>query len=260
MKITLLILFIIFSLGLNGQVAIGIATPHNSAMLDVTSTSKGFLPPGMTSSQRDSITSPAAGLIVWCKNCGSFGEINVFNGRTWTNSIGDSAGITTPILKVGQLYQGGIIFYIDGTGRHGLIAAPKDQSIGIPWFNNGVYVSSGATETAVGTGLSNTNAIIIAQGSGDYAASICDTLRIGGYTDWFLPSKDELNLMWINIGDGATGANQYNNIGGFMGGNSYYWSSSEENLADVWTQIEGNGGQIAVDKLYANPVRAIRSF
>lgn len=110
-------------------------------------------------------------------------------------------------------YQGGIVFYIDSTGEHGLVAAPTNQSNGIKWYN-GAYFTTGATGKAVGTGLANTNQIILAQGAGgSYAAKLCADLVIGAYSDWFLPSKDELNLMYHKIGPGA--AAPLTNVGGF---------------------------------------------
>jgi uncharacterized protein (TIGR02145 family) len=70
------------------------STPDNSAMLDVKSTSKGFLPPRMTNVERDAISNPVAGLVVWCTNCGPNGELQVFNGTEWTNMIGGEAAIS----------------------------------------------------------------------------------------------------------------------------------------------------------------------
>lgn len=116
------------------------------------------------------------------------------------------------VIGIGKNYQGGIIFYVDGTGAHGLIAAPTDQSDGIQWYN-GSYIDTGATATAVGTGLANTKKIVTAQGTGSYAAKLCFNLVIGAYSDWYLPSKDELNLMYQNIGLGA--AAPLTNVGGF---------------------------------------------
>jgi uncharacterized protein (TIGR02145 family) len=75
-------------------VGIGTITPDPSAELDVTSTNKGLLPPRMTQAQRNAIATPAAGLMVWCTNCGSAGELQVYNGTTWTN-IGATT-ITVP--------------------------------------------------------------------------------------------------------------------------------------------------------------------
>ena len=72
------------------------AAPNNSSILDVSSATKGFLPPRMTNAQKTAIASPATGLIVWCSNCGSSGELQIFNGTTWTNTIGGVAAALTP--------------------------------------------------------------------------------------------------------------------------------------------------------------------
>ena len=74
------------------QVGIGVATAHASAQLDVTSTNKGFLPPRVTNTQKNNIASPAAGLIVWCSNCGTSGELQVYNGAKWI-------GMDTTVFK-----------------------------------------------------------------------------------------------------------------------------------------------------------------
>jgi len=150
-------------------------------------------------------------------------------------------------LTIGQPYQGGIIAYIDSTGQHGLIAATADQSEGIQWYN-GSYIVTGATGTAIGTGLTNTNTIIAAQGSGSYAASIARDYNGGGYTDWYLPSKDELNLLYENK----------TAIGGFP--DNYYWSSTENDNYGAWEQNFDNGFQNGSDKNVTIDVRAVRAF
>jgi hypothetical protein len=158
------------------------------------------------------------------------------------------------VRAIGKTYQGGIIFYVDNTGGHGLIAAPTDQSSAIQWFN-GSYITTGATGTAVGTGLANTNKITKAQGAGSYAAKICANLVIGAYSGWYLPSKDELNLIYQNIGPGAVAP--LTNVGGFAG--AWYWSSSENGFG-AWLQNFGGGGQVNSNKLNAFSVRAVRAF
>ena len=162
----------------------------------------------------------------------------------------------TVIIGIGKTYQGGLIFYVDGTGAHGLIAAPTDQSVEIQWWN-GSFIATGATGIAVGTGLANTNKIVTAQGAGSYAAELCFNLVLGAYSDWFLPSKDELNLMYQNIGRGA--ALPLTNVGGFA---AAYWSSSEygNGKGIAWVQSFGSGVQDYTGKHYARAVRAVRAF
>jgi len=149
-------------------------------------------------------------------------------------------------LAIGQSYQGGIIAYIDSTGQHGLIVATADQSEGIQWYN-GSYLVTGATGTAIGTGLTNTNTIIAAQGSGSYAASIARDYNGGGYTDWYLPSKDELNQLYVNRAV----------IGGLT--EYAYWSSTEHDNNNGWLQ-GFDYGQFYDNKNTTSPVRAVRAF
>jgi len=159
-------------------------------------------------------------------------------------------------IQIGKTYQGGIIFHIDNTGDHGLVAAPKDQSSGIQWYN-GSYMDTGATATAVGTGAANTTKIVKAQGAGAYAAWLAANLVLNGYDDWFLPSDHELFLMDKKIGPGA--AAPLRNIGRFA--SSYYWSSSENSTSFARERNFGRGYHSNTfrkdDTLY---VRAVRAF
>ena len=151
-------------------------------------------------------------------------------------------------LAVGTYYQGGIIAYLDNTNQHGFIAAPDDQSTGIQWYN-GNYNDTGATGTTIGTGKSNTAIIVQMQGLAVYAAKLCDDLVLNGYSDWFLPSKDELNMLYQNR----------NLIGGFT--NGYYWSSSEYEYGYAWCQNFLNGSQDNYGlKSNTYRVRAVRAF
>jgi len=151
------------------------------------------------------------------------------------------------VLSVGQNYGGGIIFYIDGTGEHGLIAATSDQSDSVQWYN-GTYITTNTFEGEVGKGKPNTNAIVNVQGNGIYAASLCDQLVLNGFSDWFLPSKSELNLLY----------QKRNLVGGFA--NDYYWSSPEYDTLKAWNQYFPFGVQYYADKSSMAHVRAIRAF
>ncbi|MBL0358943.1 MAG: proprotein convertase P-domain-containing protein [Chitinophagaceae bacterium] len=77
------------------SVAIGTKSPAPSAILELRDSTKGFLPPRMSYANRFAIANPVAGLVIWCTNCGPSGELQVYNGTTWTNMIGGTASAAT---------------------------------------------------------------------------------------------------------------------------------------------------------------------
>ena len=185
-------------------------------------------------------------------------------------SYSAQVSFTTLSYQIGDPYQGGIIAYILQSGDpgynanvlHGLIAAPSDQSTGAEWGCNGTTIS-GADGTAYGTGNQNTIDIMNGCATAGIAARLCGDLVLGGYSDWYLPSLDELNKLYINK---AT-------IGGFA--DDYYWSSTEvsgwwlstsEAYMQEFSYYLGpwgwqGGGQITVNKNFDSPnVRAVRAF
>lgn len=241
----------------SGQVAITTdgSSADGSAMLDIKSTDKGFLPPRMLEAQRDGISSPVAGLVVWCTNCGSSGELQVYNGSDWTNMIGGDAAPPPAIIIIGDSYQGGILAYIFQSGdpgyvegeTHGLIAAASDQSTDAEWGCSGRTIS-GADGTALGTGAQNTTDILTDCTEADIAAKLCADYSNEGYDDWYLPSKDELNKLYLN----------QTAVGAFV--SAEYWSSSEYSYRTAWEQYFGNGYQYNYNKDDAYRVRAVRAF
>jgi hypothetical protein len=161
------------------------------------------------------------------------------------------------VHAIGDRYGGGIIFYIDGTGKHGLIAAATNESFSEQWGSHSITTE--ATDSAVGTGQANTTQIMSVLGAGDYAAKICDAYSTteGGvpYDDWFLPSKDELNLMYTNLWVHGLGGFYYDGMA-----IQDYWSSTEDNLQDAWYQFFQDGSQEKADKTFHLNVRAVRAF
>lgn len=168
--------------------------------------------------------------------------------------------------SVGDYAHGGIVFWVDETGQHGLVCAKEDQSTGIRW-HAGTNGDTRAYADGLYAGEANTSIIIAAQVAiGDdgntYAARICNELQITEngktYGDWYLPSKYELNLMYDNrasINATAT-AN-----GGSSFANAYYWSSTDSYGIMAWCQnLSGTGYQVQLGKSLTHYVRAIRSF
>lgn len=177
-----------------------------------------------------------------------------YYARTFaTNVYGTAYGneIDFFTLVIGSAYQGGTVIFIDQSGMHGLVVADSDLDSFIRWWEiSTTMVYSGATGTAIGTGLTNTISIVNAQGNtGYYAAKLCNESTINGYSDWYLPSKDELNLMYIN-----------RSVIPNLTLNQGFWSSSEKDLNDAWIQNLTNGNQSFTTKLNSNHARPIRNF
>ena len=268
-KITLiaLMLFTAFSYA---QVGINIATPHTSSALDITSTTAGFLPPRMTALQRAEIVNPALGLMVFCTNCASGdGELQVYYASGWKNAAGGD--ITDPPPQIGDYRDGGIVFYIastpadlddDGDLDTGLVCAVEDQSNFIAWINLEIETTeNGGTLESIGTGQTNTTAMMSQVGYTGGAATDCDDYSITvneiTYSDWFLPSKDELNQMYqnretINTTASANGGSNFFDY--------YYWSSTEYDNNSAWSQGFNDGNQDNFNKLEVLKVRAVRAF
>ena len=234
------------------QIGINNENPDASAALDITSTTGGLLPPRMTTTQRDAI-SAAKGLVLFNTTTNTL-QINEGDATTanWLSLTASTCG-----LSIGDTHQGGIIFYLDGSGCHGLVAAPSDQSTGIQWYN-GSYIDTYAYGNGIGSGEGNSQGIRRWQGtcSSCYASQLCQDLNLGGKTDWYLPSKYELNLMYENIGQGNVLG--LGNVGNFA--NNYYWSSTEYDFNLAWSQYFFNGYQDVNAKYSADPVRAVRAF
>jgi len=179
------------------------------------------------------------------------------------NVVSTTSSVTT--YSVGDFAQGGIVFWVDETGQHGLVTAKVDQSTGVRWYA-GTYGNTQAKGDGPFSGEANTSIIIAAQVAiGDdgstYAARICNELQVteGGktYGDWYLPSKEELNLMYQNKAT-INATAMANGGSGFA--SAYYWSSTENSNNGAWRLDFGFGGQGSYNKSLTFRVRAVRAF
>jgi len=161
-------------------------------------------------------------------------------------------------MILGEKFEGGIIFYIDETKEHGLIMAQGDQTATpIFWLDsasNRLVDKANAYDTGIYKGKGNTEKLVAKFGDDTYPAKICSDLVIDGFTDWYLPSQEELDLLYAK-----------KDIGNFS--DKYYWSSTEISNRDVYYRSFYNGRsyeKLARQTSYATQnkakVRAIRKF
>jgi len=178
-------------------------------------------------------------------------------GWTCTRSIvwARSEGVTYRLGDIGP--GGGLVFYIDSVSGLRYEMAPKTWNGSQdpnPESCNADTNIPGATGTAIGTGAVNTAATVAACTSG--ASNDAAAYRGGGFTDWFLPSKDELNAIF-SYAIPADKETLYE----FFPGNSVYWSSSQVTPynSKSWSQNFTNGDQSETSynsSLFVRPIRA----
>ena len=197
---------------------------------------------------------------------------NFTNPVTYTVTASDNSTktytITVAIAAAPHVYAlretgpaGGLIFYDKGSSSNGwryLEAAPIEISAWQTWSN--ILTTLVGTGTTIGTGRINTDAIISQQGHTTSLAKVCDDLALGGYSDWFMPSIDELSKMYVNLKSGTdeNGAT-YTPVSGFI---YRYYSSSSESFGDSeWLQHFYNGEQNAIlEKASTIGTRCARAF
>jgi len=203
-----------------------------------------------------------SGIQYWVKSFAFIAGNSLSNSGTYYgNPVSFTAG--NPVFKIGQEYDGGIIFYLDATNQHGLMCAKNDQGLSawdpFPFdVNNSQNYSpqfTGAISTSMGTGFANTTMITGIIGTGFDAAGLCTLYRDEkNHDDWYLPSKGELNAIYENlVVPGIITPSSLNS--------SYYWSSSEIDNKDVWSQRFDDGQPVNFAwKNNIMNVRAVRAF
>jgi hypothetical protein len=163
---------------------------------------------------------------------------------------------------VGELFGGGVVFWVDHTGQHGLIVSMVDLSISQAWSN--------VTRTLIGTtndwdGANNTTAIIEQSGHTSSAAQLCANYTnadygTGTYSDWYLPSVAELNHIWNNFYEVQKALTNDGNSDTTFLVRDWYWSSSEGTAGTAWYFLFGYGDSNNYNKSDDYRVRAVRAF
>ena len=198
------------------QVGVGTTTPDASSALDITSTTKGLLIPRMTETQRDAISPAATGLMIY-QTDGTAG-FYYYNGSSWSE-----VAATSKTYSVNTFYAelGGYVIQISPNGKHGLVVAMQDQGSST-WYEANDLLSNPSNHDADGK----------------------------EFSDWRLPTKRELNLMYV----------VYNNGNAASLNSGSYWSSTEVDYTSAWELVFLNGDQPPTNKVYTSSVRAVRAF
>ena len=171
-----------------------------------------------------------------------------------------NAGVGGFTHYIGEEFGGGVIFHLwkDALGvEHGLIIDKTDLSATQVWSNIDATLI-GASAQSSWDGLSNSNAIVGQTGHTSSASALCLNSTNGGQSDWYLPSVQELNMLWNNYYTVArsliqiTGATQLQS--------ATYWSSTESNTSYAWGFNFASGGADYIFKAAPRYVRAVRAF
>ena len=264
------------------------SAPDNSAMLDVKSTTKGMLMPRMMGALRTAISNPVNGLLVY-QTDGTSG-VYFYNGSIWQR-IGETDGSETKVTAganitvtgtgtlaspyvintscgngahyVGELFEGGIVFWVDSTGQHGHIVSLNNTSQSATWSTIS-NVLIGSTAQSTWNGEANSNAIMAQPGAvlGN-SAKLCYSYSnlnrgYGVYDDWYLPAVDQLSLVYharyiLNKNmAGVSGAPKLED--------AYYWSSTEFDATRAKDYYFGEGQPGEYNKNQTIVVRCVRDF
>ena len=229
---------------------------NTTPIVDIKSTTEGMVMPKMTVAQRNAITGLTAGTQVYCTNCTPYGPYS-YDGGSWV-AMFQTQTVSPITYTVGQAAQGGIIFWIDPAsgGQHGLVAATSDvvsRNSNAFWY--GDHATSGLPICAYSTGIYggefNTKLALQKMNVNVYMIfGVVAAFNSGGYGDWYVPSINELKLIFDNR----------NTIGNFSA--TDYWSSTEQ--LDGWAYAKyinfSTGSILSKLKGEYGQVRPIRRF
>lgn len=172
-----------------------------------------------------------------------------YDGNNWS-AIDDRKND----LEIGDVAFGGIVFWLDESGEHGLVAAEMDQSPAMRWGagTDGVTRARGRGPYAgeMNTAIIISSQVAIGDDGANFAAQFCADQWMNGFGDWYLPSRDELFMMLDRL--------HLEGLGNFLG--NYYWSSTEYSDCCAWGRNFNTGSSTTSGKNNLHYVRAIRAF
>ena len=258
-KVSFLITVTIFFTGAIFAQGVGIksdaSATDNSAMLEIKSTNKGFLIPRMTAIQRTAINSPASGLMVYQTDTPA--GFYYYDGTSW-KLVGTSGQ-----HYIGELYGGGVVFWVDNTGLHGLIVSMIDISSSQKYSNISTILI-GQTAQSDWNGMTNSNAVTGQAGHTISAAKLCleytnEDYGTGIFSDWYLPSRTEFNDLRNNM-KAVTKTLDTDGNPATTPLNWLYWTSTESNAEKAWAYQWWPGKTYEDSKSNQCQVRAVRAF
>ncbi|MBM3167762.1 MAG: hypothetical protein FJZ76_00625 [Bacteroidetes bacterium] len=178
-----------------GSLGIGTSTPASSAKLDVSSITQGFLPPRMTQAQRNAISSPASGLIIWCTDSGTRGQLQVYDGAGWTNMIGGSSNFACGTSSVTFTFRGASVTYGTVVGAAGKC-----------WLDRNL----GATRVATSSNDADAYGDLFQWGRGDEGHQLRNSSTTGTLSTGNTPGNSNFIIWTLASGDQNWRSTNYN--------------------------------------------------
>jgi len=235
------------------QMGVGTAAPDLSAALEIKSTTQGFLPPRMTYVQKLAIVSPATGLIIWCSNCGLSGEIQVYNGTTWTNLIGGITSASLPVISLTTAVNSITKTTATSGGNVTSDGGAAITARGVCWNTSADPTVSLSTKTSDGTGTSvfssslagltaGTTYFVRAYATNKYGTSYGSSLTFTTIANTVIPKLTTYAVTNIDQPAASSGGNITSDGGATITARGVCWSTLTNPTVSLSTKTSNGTG------------------